>query len=172
MSLVEAAASMETVAQAFEYVRMPGDIDDPYSEAGSLAATLGIQADTPLDEVGFIPVAEFESSLSQWFVGNGDDAYPAPPLLKGKAAKMGKLARIKANNDASTQSAPSSTQDIGATAAAITAALAPILKKKRREGGEGRVQRRRSQDEVDLDLVTDRRDGNINTYSTSYYIYG
>ena len=58
---------------------------------------LGLAGDTPLEDVGEIPKLVYEAQLQAW--RHGPDATPASPLLKGYAAKVGRMARMKAGVD-------------------------------------------------------------------------
>jgi len=62
-------ASWSTFSDVADWAGLSGDIDNHETPRGSLAQALGIDAQTPLRAVGFIPEPLFGSTVDQWGIG-------------------------------------------------------------------------------------------------------
>ena len=87
-----------TVHEALALVGIDGDATDPTSTAGTLAALWGADATTKVETLGELPPASFTEDLRNWRLGQN----PAPLVLRGKAEKVGRLARAIVNPTPST----------------------------------------------------------------------
>ena len=61
--VMDAVKTMVTVVDAMNHINMPGDESDAYGIRGTLLATLGAEADTPLEDIGFVPDDTFSDAI-------------------------------------------------------------------------------------------------------------
>ena len=87
-----------TVHEALALVGIDGDATDPGSTAGTLAALWGGDATTKVETLGELPATSFTEELRNWRIGQN----PAPLVLRGKAERVGRLARAIFNPTPST----------------------------------------------------------------------
>ena len=123
--MAEQAGVPQLFSEAMTHVQLAGQPDEEHSAQQTLCAALGVEGDTPLAEVGFIPASDFHSALASWTIGDP----PAPPsaLLKGKAAIILKMAQIIAGTLPEQQAASSNETPAQTIAQSISTAIVPVL---------------------------------------------
>ena len=76
----DAIAEVNTVTQAMQFCRI-GDVGVAGGDARALMDLMGLDADTPMEDVGYIPAVTFQATVTLWRYGDPEVA--ASPLYRG-----------------------------------------------------------------------------------------